>query len=444
MISALVGLLLVTARSPRLAAAQRTDQAGWIYVRLAGSPRDIGFQYGTLAAPEIADAHRALKAELKQNTGRDWSFFRTTAKRLFWNHLDKEYQDELSGQAEGLVSQHIPVDVWDVLAFNSYIEIEGYYLPWVSGQPVSGANESCSAFVATGSQTADGGIVMGHNLWWDYVMGQRFNLILDITPQRGNRVVMDALCGFIHSGSDFAINSSGIEVCETTISGFMGFDPAGKPEFMRMRKAIQYSNNLNEFAATMRDGNNGGYANTWLLGDNKTGEIGKLELGLKNVTFQSRRDGSYVGSNFPENPKLIQEEIVGGWDSDPKSNSCERRRVRWNTLLKQNPNRVDAELAKTFLADTFDEVLSKHGASDSTLCGRRDLGPSPSLHGAVNTKVVTQDLAKRMTFWARMGFSDGSAFKASDYWLRSSADSALKSFLKDIPSQPWILVPPAR
>ena len=35
----------------------------------------------------------------------------------------------------------------------------------------------------------------------------------------------------------------------------------------------------------MREGNNGGYANTWLLADTKTNEIGKLELGLKNVIF---------------------------------------------------------------------------------------------------------------------------------------------------------------
>ena len=31
----------------------------------------------------------------------------------------------------------------------------------------------------------------------------------------------------------------------------------------------------------MLDGNNGGYANDWLLGDSKTGEIAQLELGLK-------------------------------------------------------------------------------------------------------------------------------------------------------------------
>ena len=74
---------------------------------------------------------------------------------------------------------HGSVVMQGMLAFNAYIEIDGYYLPWLKskqlGLKISGAKESCSAFVATGSQTRDGKIVMGHNLWWSYPTGQRFN-----------------------------------------------------------------------------------------------------------------------------------------------------------------------------------------------------------------------------------------------------------------------------
>jgi len=41
---------------------------------------------------------------------------------------------------------------------------------------------------------------------------------------------------------------------------------------MCARKALQYSNSLDDFVAIMRR-NNGGYANTWLIGHIKTGEI---------------------------------------------------------------------------------------------------------------------------------------------------------------------------
>ncbi len=421
-----VALLAPIPAQDRMAGSSRREEAGWVYVALKGAPRDIGFQYGTLLAAEILDAHQALRPELVRNTGKDWNWFRDEAKRMFWDKLDQEYRDEIEGQAEGLKAQGVAIDAWDVLAFNAHIELEGYYIPWLADKPSN--KEACSAFVATGSATADGKPVMGHNLWWSYLMGQRFNAILDITPQKGNRIVMDALCGFIHSGSDFAITSAGLSICETTISGFKGFDPKGLPEFMRMRKATQYAKDIDEWAAIMRKGNNGGYANTWLLADMKTGEIGKLELGLKNVVFHRSTDGYYVGSNFPEDPKLIREEIPGGWDPNPKRNGCEQRRARWKTLLTENAGKVDAERAKGFLADTFDEVKGRNEASNNTICG---VG---AFNGAINTKVVSAELAGKMSFWARMGVSDGRAI--SFQGARSAGQAS--PFLRDVPSQPWV------
>jgi len=421
----------------RLAKAYREEKAGWIYAHLEGKPRDIGYQYGYLLASEIDDAQKALRGTSLGS--RSWDWYRTETKKLFWDKLDPEYQQELEGLAEGLNAKGYKYDVWDMLAFNAHIEIGGYYIPWLESQKtglvLSGTRESCSAFVATGRTTKDGKIVMGHNLWWDYVMGQRFNAMLDIKPEKGNRVMMDALCGMIHSGSDYAINSSGMMLCETTISGFHGFDPNGLPEFMRMRKAIQYANSIDDMARIFKTGNNGGYANTWLIGDAKTNEIGKLELGLKNVILNRTKDGFYVGSNFPEDPKLIKEEVA--WFSpDPKVNGCMRRKQRWTTLLTQNKGQVDALKAEAFLADTYDEVLDRKGASDSTLCGRVDA--YGGLSGAVNTKVATSDSVKKMSLWARMGFSDGSELNAAAFFAKFPQAKAAKPFLRDIKAQPWV------
>ena len=52
---------------------------------------------------------------------------------------------------------------------------------------------------------------------------------------------------------------------------------------MRSRKALQYSNSIDDYVRIMLDGNNGGYANDWLIGDTKTNEVAKLELGLKKI-----------------------------------------------------------------------------------------------------------------------------------------------------------------
>jgi hypothetical protein len=440
MVSILGAIILLVAptQDARLGKSVRTNNAGWVYVRLEGKPRDIGYQYGYQLAPEIDDAHRALKAT---DLGtKDWNWYRTESKKLFWDKLDPEYREELLGMAEGLMAKGYSHDVWDVLAFNAHIEVGGYYLPWKEaqdgGERRSNAKEACSAFVATGDFTKEGEVVMGHNLWWGYVMGQRFNAMLDIRPEKGNRVLMDALAGMIHSGSDFAINSAGLMLCETTISGFHGFDPNGLPEFMRMRKAIQYAQNLDDMVRIFKTGNNGGYANTWLMADRKNGEIGKLELGLKNVNFDRTKNGFFVGANYPENPKLIREEVTW-FSNDPRQNSCIARKQRWETLMSQSKGKIDAELAQRFLADTVNQVTGKQGASDATLCGRYDA--HGALHGATSARVATSDSVANMTIWARMGFPDGSQLIAADYFKRFPRQKATHGpYLRDMKPQPWV------
>ena len=38
---------------------------------------------------------------------------------------------------------------------------------------------------------------------------------------------------------------------------------------------------IDDYVRIIKEGNNGGYANDWLIGDRKTGEIAYLELGLE-------------------------------------------------------------------------------------------------------------------------------------------------------------------
>ena len=438
---ALIGAIVLLQAPPqdaRLGKAFREVRSGWIYARLEGKPQDIGYQYGYLLAPEIDDAHKALKAtDLGE---KDWNWYRTEAKRLFWDKVDTEYQLELQGMAEGMAAKGYKYDVWDMLAFNSHIELGGYYLPWKKaqdgGERVSNAKEACSAFVATGSYTSDGKIVMGHNLWWGYVMGQRFNAMLYIRPEKGNRILMDALCGFIHSGSDFAINSAQLMLCETTISEFFGFDANGIPEFVRMRKAIQYANNLDEMVAIFKKGNNGGYANTWLMADGKVGEIGKLELGLKNVTFNRTKDGYFVGSNYPEDPKLIREEVTW-FNPNPRQNGCMARKLRWETLMAEHKGAIDSLKAQAFLADTYNQVTGKQGASDATLCGRSD--GFGALHGATSARVATTGSVAKMSIWAKLGIPDGSELIAADFFRKYPRQKVVNGrWLRDIKAQPWV------
>ena len=163
-------------------------------------------------------------------------------------------------------------------------------------RPTTHAPGNCSAFIATGSYTRDGRIVIGHNAWTNYVVGTRWNILFDLKPEAGSRMLMDGLPGVIASDDDFGVTSAGMLITETTITQFEGWDPKGKPEFVRARKAMQYSRSIDDYVRIMLDGNNGGYANDWLVGDNKTGEIALFELGLKNHSVRRTKDGCFFGA----------------------------------------------------------------------------------------------------------------------------------------------------
>src|ERR1700722_3431267 len=101
----------------------------------------------------------------------------------------------------------------------------------------------------------------------------------------------------------------------------------------------------------MEDGNNGGYANAWLVADTHNKEIANLERGVKHVTLQRAHDGYFVGSNFPANPELIRDE-ASDYPVADLSISGDARRVRWEQLMQENKGKIDVAAAQAFLAIT--------------------------------------------------------------------------------------------
>ena len=276
----------------------RFDRGGWIYVHLEGTPHDIGYQHGVLLAPEIADAFQTFRLEATHNSGRDWEFFRRAAHEMLWPKIDPEYQAELQGIVDGLQASKTKLDLDDIVALNAFQELPDYYVPWLNSQTQTSTatreeHGHCSAFIATGSWTKDHGIVLAHSNWTSYMDGERWNIVFDIVPQTGYRMLMDGFPGVIASDDDYGVNSNGLMISETTISYFHGWDPNGKAEFVRARKAIQYAGSIDDYVKIMLDGNNGGYANDWLLGDRKTGEIARFEHGLKHTKVWRTKDGYF-------------------------------------------------------------------------------------------------------------------------------------------------------
>jgi len=435
----------------RLQNAYKFNEGGWTYVHLQGAPEQIGFQHGYLLAREIEDNVLVYQVEAPQHAKHQWSFFRDSAQNVLWPHLDAEYRKELTGIAEGLKAHGSQLDLWDVVALNGYLELSDYYVPWLDAkQGTTTAGEpkapgKCSAFIATGSATKGGKILIAHSNWSSYAEGERWTVVFDIVPASGQHILMDGMPGVITSADDFGINASGLMITETTLPMAKGFDVNGIPEFERSRKAMQYATSIDQYATIMRTGNNGGYANSWLIGDRKTGEIAYLELGLKNTPLKRKKDGYFVSSNFAWDPALIRDDTPG-FDPNDAESTMNARHMRAEQFMKKHYGALDTALAEAYLSDHYDTYEHKIDAGKRSLCGHEETSPvgekvwdNPPFDpgGAVTGKVTDSDLAAKMSFIGRAGHPCGGDFIAAPFLAAHPEFAWQKPILHDMKAGPW-------
>ena len=287
-------------------------------------------------------------------------------------------------------------------------------------------------------------MVIAHNNWTSYETGERWNIIFDIVPAQGNHILMDGMAGLIHSGDDFGVNSAGIMITETTISRFSGFDPDGIPEFVRARKAMQYSASIDDFARIMKEGNNGGYANNWLVADRKTNEIASLELGLKNVTLQAHAGRLFRGLQLPgrretdaRRDRFRPEESERQRQRAPRALAAadgaeqgQDRRARgrsvfWPTISTPTRTKWIPTSARCAATSTCRRAARCRGRGLTRRWAR------------CNPRCRMPPWPKRMTLRASLGHSCGIGFKAAGHLRKHTEFAWQRPRLRDMPSRPW-------
>ena len=431
----------------------RFERAGWVYLHIEGEPYARGYQHGYLMAPELAEVQRMLRHITPWKTGVGWEeVFIPGAEDQWTKWLTPEYADELKGIADGATDAGTPITWQEVLAWNGQHELFDYWWAntqgdWYKQQKAD--FEHCSAFIANGDWTTDGRIVIAHNTWQAFPVGQFDNVLLDLVPTEGNRIFMQATPGNIHSGSDFFVTGAGIMGTETTISGFSSYIADESPEFLRLRQAVQYATSLDDFVTIMEQDNNGGYANSWLLGDRNTGEIMRFELGLKFSNIERTDNGYYLGFNSASDLRIRNLETKDKSYLDVRT-PAGARRVRLTQLINAHKGELDVAVAQAMLADHYDVYLGEEQPGWRTIDGHTELDPMryvsglsgrPAFdaHGAVDGKVMDSEMAATLSISARWGNSSGLPFIAADYLAAHPQFDYLDGYLKDRPTQPWTI-----
>jgi hypothetical protein len=386
--------------------AYRYAAAGWIYLHIEGQPYDRGYQHGHLMAKEIPEYLARCAADL--GSAENWSQYRTYASALFLRGFDKEILEEMRGIADGASDagakwQNRRIDLVDVAVANVTVEmgelngavrvtptgIEGlrFDKPAYAPKPDSPL-EHCSAFAATGPATRDGKMVIGHVTWWPLTLAEQTNVMLDIQPAGGHRVLMQSYPGGIESGTDWYQNDAGMVLTETTIQQ-TPFNQQGTPVAFRARMAIQYGGNIDEMVERLGTHNNGLYTNEWLMGDAKNNEIAMYELGTNHTRLWRSSKGQWFGDTLgfywgDNNDKDLSIRLE--YHPDPQGEPDYvpyrpgPRDLAWQDLYRKYRGRIDEQFA--FLA-----FRSAPLVSGSTM----------------DAKVTTADMASRSMVWAAFG-----------------------------------------
>jgi len=448
-----------------------TSSKGWIVVSLRGGPYKVGFQNGFLTAQS---AHYSILALLgDRGTG-----YRANSRRIarvVWARVPREYRLELRGIADGLHDAGYRRDsLWDVVAANAWADRSCYRRLLPSGLgasegAVSGAGADsthtplrrprvkggCSAFIASGTATADGMPVMGHNTWAEYQYSFQNDVLFYVHPTHGYAFCYQSGGGQIWSGADWYENTAGLLLTETTLMDTT-HDPQGLPVFVRARTAAQYASTVQQCIDILSTRNNGSYSNEWLMGDS-SGTIASLQLGGRTHDLNVTRNGFFGSSNFDWGPNTRAEE---GKVADPykPAEVDYARYLRWRQLARRYNGTIDAAVGRAMESDTYDAYLGRRHADARCICGEPERG-TPGLlpwddwvyvpWGAMDAKVATEAMAiGGLRVWARWGHPSGDRFDAGAFMRRHPAWLAdngsferfgMRTFARQTPNG-WTLV----
>lgn len=449
---------------------QRFTENGWVRVNVKGTPYEIGYSHGYLLAKEIKEVIRILKFTIPNECGYSLNILRSVFFDLLSPLVKERYSDifeEMNGICEGAKKGGFTdIKLEDIFFWNCWVSVgsilsdlpelikqnnelnDKYKEVFHKGLPKKGgAKDRCTAFMAVGDWTKDGQIICAHNTFDNYIDSQFCNVLLCIHPDKGNTFIMQTSPGLVSSGTDYYVTSNGFIVTETTIGGFNKY-VLNDPIFCRIRKAVQYSNKLDDFVDILQDGNSGDYANSWLIGDTKQNEIMRIELGLSYVNVEKKKNGYFIGFNAPYDDRIRNLECINTGFYDIRRHQGARR-VRLEQFMKQYKGKLDIEIGKTILADHYDVYLNKINPCSRTCCSHYDLDqrefmsqedrPLPyQPRGAVDGIVSDTEHAKQMGLHARWGSSCGIPFIAQEFCDKHIQWADQRPYLIDRPTEEWI------
>ena len=424
---------------------------GWITVCIYGAPFDRGFAHGYLLYKELDTLYPILKYLIKTYYKTTFAEYLARCKasihphleNLEWGFIEQELRGICAGYQKRSRSKKVSYDV--LVGWNAYLSMKEVYQK-INKAKKDDTDERCSAFIATGSATHDGKIIMAHNTHTRFATGFISNIALYVYPEDAESAfMMQGAPGLISSSADWFITQCGIVGCETTIAdiNYIPDFAVGVPYFLRIRKAMEQGRTLDDYVAIMNDRNAGDYACSWLFGDIRSNEIMRFEQGLYQQDVKRTTDGVFYGMNSPFSPELRALETTNTDFEDPHVSSGARN-IRLEHLL--NEPKLTLADAKRIIADHYDVEENRVRKGLRTICKHREceMDDEFSPSGATDGKVTDSAMARTMSFEGIMGSSCGRVFRKAGYPDSTKVHGDWKNVVPDMPKWSWTKLHPSK
>ena len=392
----------------------RYEMGGWTFLHIEGAPYARGRQHGELMADEIV--RYMTKLGVLRNVAdpvRGWADQRQMADALFFRKYDVEFLEEMKGIADGAVKAGAKfkgrdIDLLDIVTLNSAVDMSSLqdglahathplsgrtFMTGDDEMEKGGKGDHCNSFVATKGATKSGRFLFTQMFMWNGYTGTEWNVMLDVVPDKGHRLVMQTFAGGIHSGTDWYLNASGLVMGETTV-GQTPFNADGTPQSNRIRKAAQYASNIDEAAAILFKQNNGLYTNDWTMADAKTDEGACFLLGTEKTRLWRTGTKGKPADTPGNHPDFI-------WANN------NNRDLDVRSEYGANPDNAPADLAfNTWNRDiAWQEVFKTYGHAGFDIdSATRVMASSPiNRPHACDAKLTTAEMAEKLVFIAHQG-----------------------------------------
>jgi len=349
----------------------RLYQRGGINVlHLKGDPFEMAFQHGRLlqeqarkgALPQIAksieNSLRNIIPNIPVVTDSAVNYFYKHYTDAIIDYTVKSFggdRDQVLLEGYGL-AEGSGLDLDTVLhgafAPESLQTILGDMMKGKSRLPTASAVNECTDFVARGSLTQNGEMVIGRNT--DYPLNgffEKYTTLIYYEPTDGTQQYMAVTSAGVHSAGVIGYNESGIFLGVHTIPT-VEVSTKGMSVFVIAQEALRHAKTFDEVTAYFKKYRSAaGW--TYTLASAKENRVAAIEISNKNVSVSEVMSDVHVQTNHFVSPKMAPKNL----DLNASINEDSRaRKLRGEQMLSAHLGNFGAQEAVNVLSDKWDPI----------------------------------------------------------------------------------------